>query len=105
MVFMHEFGNDKAFNEGRSVALSIPFSQRVWKTERYYCWHASCPGEFSNSLLKYVTERFSKVSGKLFVFSIDSETENEGIIPYALFNDRNGVWDYEPKVALSVLKK
>ena len=32
MVFMHEFGNEKAFNEGREVALSIPFTHRVWKT-------------------------------------------------------------------------
>jgi len=105
MVFTHEFGNEKAFNEGRGVALSIPFTQRVWKTERYYCWYASCPGEFSNGLLKYVTERFVKIPGKLFVFSIDSESENEGIIPYVLFNDRNGVWNYEPNAALPTLKK
>jgi hypothetical protein len=104
MIFLHEFGTEKSFNEGRNIALSIPFIQRVWKTERYYCWHTSCPGEFSNGLLKYVSQKFSSIPGKLFVFSIESETEIEGTIPHDLFDDQNGSWNYEPVAPLSVVK-
>jgi DNA-binding Lrp family transcriptional regulator len=105
MVFIHDFENEKSFNEGRGVALTIPFTQRVWKTERHYCWHVSCPGEFSNGLLKYLNGKFSKIAGKLNVLIIDSETEISGIIPHALFNDRKGIWNYSPNSALTPVKK
>jgi DNA-binding Lrp family transcriptional regulator len=105
MIFMHEFGNHETLDEGRAVALNIPFTQRVWKTEKYYCWYASCPGEFTNGLLRYVNQKFAKIPGKLEVLSVDSENEYQSTIPHTLFDERNGTWRYEPKSALSVIKK
>jgi len=105
MIFMHEFGNDEWMNEGRVVALNIPFTQRIWKTEKYHCWYACCPGEYTNSLLKYVNDKFAKIPGRLEVLNIDSEGEYLNTIPYTLFDERNGNWRYEPKSALSVIKK
>jgi DNA-binding Lrp family transcriptional regulator len=105
MIFMHEFGNVESLDEGRGVALEIPFTQRVWKTEKFYCWYASCPGEFTNGLLKYVNDKFAGIAGKLEVLSLDSGTEFAGAIPVTLFDERNGSWRYEPKSALSVIRK
>ena len=105
MIFMHEFGNHGTLDEGRAVALDIPFTQRVWKTEKYYCWYTSCPGEYTNGLLRYVNQKFAKIPGKLEVLSIDSESEYQSTIPHTLFDERNGTWRYEPKSALSVIKK
>ncbi len=105
MIFMHQHGNSGAMDQGRFVALSIPFTQRVWKTEKYYCWYVSCPGEYTNRLLKYVNDRFASIPGKLDVLSVDSESEYEDTLPYRLFDERTGSWRYEPKSALSVIRK
>lgn len=105
MIFKHEFGNSDSLDEGRIAALSIPFTQRVWKTEKYYCWYTSCPGEHTNGLLKYVNNKFAGISGGLDVSMLDSETEYFGSIPHSLFDERNGNWKYEPKSALSIIKK
>ncbi len=105
MIFMHEFGNDEGMDEGRIVALNIPFTQRIWKTEKYFCWYVCCPGEYTNGLLRYVNDKFSKVPGRLEVLNINSEAEFISPIPYTLFDERSGNWRYEPKSALSVIKK
>jgi DNA-binding Lrp family transcriptional regulator len=105
VIFMHEFGNTEAMDEGRAVALSIPFTQRIWKAEKYYCWYVSCPGEYTNGLLKYVNDKFTSIPGRLEVFSVDSESEYVSTIPYTLFDERSGNWRYEPKSALTVIKK
>lgn len=105
MVFMHEFGNTSSMDQGRAVALNIPFTQRIWKTEKYYCWYVRCPGEYTNGLLKYVNDKFAKIRGRLEVLNIDSENEYVTTIPYTLFDERSGNWRYDPKSALSVIKK
>lgn len=105
MIFMHEFGNNDSLDEGRTVATSIPFAQRVWKTEKYYCWYVSCPGQYTNGLLKYVNDKFAKIPGTLEVLNIDCPSEFASTIPYTLFDERNGSWRYEPKPALSVVRK
>lgn len=105
MIFLHEFSNNESLDEGRMVATSVPFTQRVWKTEKYYCWYVSCPGEYTNGLLKYVNDKFAKIPGTLEVLSIDSAGEFASTIPFTLFDERNGSWRYEPRPALSVVKK
>jgi DNA-binding Lrp family transcriptional regulator len=105
IIFHHEFDSVGALDEGRKIALNIPFTQRVWKTERYYCWYVSCPGEYTNGLLKYVNEKFSKMPGRLEAMIVDSQSEFLGTIPHSLFDERNGNWRYEPKSAISVIKK
>ncbi|MDA4130689.1 MAG: hypothetical protein OK457_07950 [Thaumarchaeota archaeon] len=105
LIFIHEFTNERGLNEARQAGLAIPFTQRVWKTERYYCWYVSCPGEYANGVLSYVNEKFTKIPGRLNVLNIDSANEFVGVIPYMLFNEEKGSWNYEPKSALSIVRK
>ena len=105
MIFIHEFTNEKVFNESRQMALAIPFTQRVWKTERYFCWYVSCPGEHTNAVLRYVNEKFTRMPGRLNVLNIDTTSEYAGLLPHTLFNEEKGSWNYEPKSALSIVRK
>ena len=105
MIFTFEFANEKALNEARSTALLIPFTQKVWRTERMYCWHVSCPGEYTNAVLCFVNEKFAKIQGKLKFFNVDSSSEYIGTIPFQLFNEERESWNYQPKAALPAVKK
>ncbi len=106
LLFSFEFSNDKSLAEARSVSLKIPFSQKVWKTERNYCWLTLCPGEFTAGLLRYVNSKFWKISGKLKVSYIDATTEFFGAIPpHTLFDENKGIWKYEPRPAVQLVRK
>ncbi|MGI0091838.1 MAG: hypothetical protein ACREBS_09020 [Nitrososphaerales archaeon] len=105
MIFIHELVNEKVLNEARSVALAIPFTRRIWKSERNFGWDVSCPGKYASGLLGYVNSKFAKISGKLKVMYVDPTTEHMGTIPYTLFDEERGTWKYEPHSALQMLKK
>ena len=105
IIFSHELVNEKALNEARNVALAIPFTQRVWKSERNFGWDVSCPGKYVSGLLRYVNGKFAKIPGKLKAMYIDPMTEYVGTIPYTLFDEERGTWKYEPQSALQMLKK
>jgi len=105
IIFSLEIQNEKSLAEARSVSLRIPFTQKSWKTERDYCWLTRCPGEHTTSLLRYVNNKFMKIPGKLKVTYIDSQTEFFGTIPHTLFDEEKGIWKYEPKSAIQILKK
>jgi DNA-binding Lrp family transcriptional regulator len=105
ILFMLELENEKALADARSVALRIPFTQKVWKTERNYCWLAQCPGEYTSGLLRYVNSKFLKIPGKLKISFIDPTTEFFGAIPHSLFDENKGMWKYEPKSAMQIVKR
>ena len=105
VLFSLEFQNEKSLADARSIALRIPFTQKVWKTERNYCWLAQCPGEHTSGMLRYVNSKFLKIPGKLKVSYIDPMTEFFGAIPHSLFDEDKGTWKYEPKSALQIVKK
>jgi len=105
MIFMQKLESTGSLDEGRQVALNIPFTQLVWKTEKYFCWYASCPGEYTNGLLRYVNDKFAKIPGRLEVLNIESGSEYQTTIPHTLFDERSGNWKYEPKSALTVIKE
>lgn len=105
VLFLVELQNEKSLNEARSVALRIPFTQKVWKTERNYCWLTQCPGEYTSGMLRYINNKFTKIPGKLKVSFIDPTTEYFGAIPHTLFDEDKGMWKYEPKSALQIIKK
>ena len=105
MIFIFDPINEKSLEDARCVALTIPFTQRVWRTERHYCWHVSCPGEHTNGVLSYINEKFVKIPGTLRAVTVDSNTEYLGSIPHTLFNEERGAWCYEPKAAYSLVKK
>jgi hypothetical protein len=105
MIFIHQFTDEQSLNAGRIIALTNPFTQRVWKTEKRYCWYVCCPGEYTNGLLKYVNNKFADIPGKLEILNIDSDSEFVGSIPYTLFDEQSGAWRYEPKSSLSLIKE
>jgi len=105
ILFSLELQNEKSLADARSVSLRIPFTQKVWKTERNYCWLSQCPGEHTSGLLRYVNSKFMKIPGKLKVSYIDPMTEYFGAIPPSLFDEDKGIWKYEPKSALQIVKK
>lgn len=105
MIFSYEITSEKSLIEARTAALSLPFTTRVWKTERDYGWLVSCPGEYTNGVLSYVNDKFSKIPGRLRLLSLDSKSEYIGTIPVELFDDKSGTWKYEPNASLEVVKK
>lgn len=105
ILFSIEPQNDRSLNDARSVSLRIPFTQKVWKTERSYCWLAQCPGDYTSGMLRYVNSKFLKIPGKLKISFIDPTTEYFGAIPHTLFDEDRGMWKYEPKSALQIVKK
>ncbi|HZW55101.1 MAG TPA: hypothetical protein VFF30_02330 [Nitrososphaerales archaeon] len=105
LIFVYEVPSEKALVEARTVALSLPFTTRVWKTEREYGWHVSCPGEYTNGVLSYVNEKFAKIPGRLRLLTVDSNTEHVGAIPVELFDEKSGTWKYEPSAPVELLKK
>jgi DNA-binding Lrp family transcriptional regulator len=105
VLFSVELQNEKSLAEARSVALRIPFTQKVWKTEHAFCWLAQCPGEHTSGMLRYINDKFVKIPGKLRVSFIDPTNEYFGAIPHTLFDEDKGMWKYEPKSALQIVKK
>src|SRR5579875_399827 len=105
MIFALEIENEKSLTEARSTALSLPFTSFVWKTESEFYWYASFPGEYTNGVLSFINERFTRISGKLRMMMLDSKSERSGHIPVELFDERAGMWKYEPRSAFLTLKK
>ena len=103
ILFTNEIQNEKALGDARAISLRIPFSQKVWKTEKNYCWITRCPGKYTSGLVRYVNEKFVKIPGKIKMSYIDSRSEYLGTIPYALFDEDKGIWKYEPKAPLQVV--
>lgn len=104
-LFSHTFQNERSIADARTVSLRIPFTQKVWKTERNYCWLSQCPGEYTGGLLRYVNDKFIKIPGKLTVSYIDTASEHSGTISHSLFDQDKGVWKYEPKSSIQMIKK
>jgi DNA-binding Lrp family transcriptional regulator len=103
--FMFEPKSESSLSEARAVALALPFTTYVWKTEKEYCWHVSCPGNYVNGVLRYVNKKFEDISGKLRLAMLDAQSEFVGAIPYQLFNESSGTWSYEPRFGTEILKK
>ena len=101
LVFIFEPANDQALLDARAVALTIPFTQSVWKCDRNYCWYVSCPGMYTNEVMSYVNEKFLKIPGALRHIPINSSTEFTDTIPHHLFNEHRGCWEYDPEAPLS----
>ncbi len=105
IVFFYEHTSEKTLAEARSIALTLPFSTKVWKTDKEYCWYVSCPGEYTSSVLRYLNYRFASIPGTLRYSILDPKSEFNGIIPYHLFDENSGAWKYEPKNSLQILRK
>lgn len=103
--FVYEPKNESSLIEARSVALSLPFTTRVWKTEKEYSWDVSCPGEYVNGVLSYINKKFEDIPGRLRLVMVDAKTEFYGLIPFELFNESSGTWKYEPKLGTETLKE
>lgn len=104
-LFSYAFQNEKSLSDARSVSLRIPFTQKVWKTERNYCWLTQCPGEFSSGLLRYAKDKFIKIPGKLTVSYLDTTSEYFGTVSPSIFDQDKGIWRYEPKPTAQISKK
>ncbi len=102
--FIYEPKSESSLTEARLVALSLPFTTYVWKTEKEYNWHVSCPGNYLNGILRYVNRKFEEIPGKLRLVMIDAQSEFVGPIPYELFNESSGTWNYEPRLGTQTLK-
>ena len=103
--FIYEPKNESSLIEARSVALSLPFTTKLWKTEREYGWHVSCPGDYVNGVLRYVNQKFEDIPGKLRLVMVDAKSEFHGPIPYELFDEPSSTWKYEPKLGTQTLKR
>ena len=104
IMFSVEVQNDRSLAEARSISLKIPFTQNAWKTERNYFWIARCPGERMSGMLRYINEKFMKISGKIKFAFIDARSEYIGPIPYTLFDEEKGTWKYDPKLPTQFAK-
>jgi DNA-binding Lrp family transcriptional regulator len=102
--FVYEIANERALIEARTVACSIPFTDRIQKTERQYVWNVQCPGEFVSGLLSYVNRKFVEIPGKLRMLMIDNKSIYHGPIPAQLYDENSGKWHYYPKIALPLKK-
>lgn len=91
-VFIHGIESYQNFVEARKVALALPFTTSEWKTKKGYCWSVICPGEFSNEVQKFVTEKFAKIPGPLNFLLIDSTNVHVSTLPRGLFDEREGRW-------------
>jgi DNA-binding Lrp family transcriptional regulator len=103
--FLYEIENEKSLIEARTVAVSLPFTTLVWKTENTYGWAVRCPGEYVNGLLSYVNKKFTSIQGRLRMLMIDASSEFSGSIPHQLFDDSSGKWNYSPAIALTTARK
>jgi hypothetical protein len=105
LLFTHEAQNERTLADARAISLRIPFTQRAWKTERNYCWVTQCPGDYTSGFMRYVNEKFMEIPGKVTISYIDTMSEYFGTIPHNLFNEYKGIWTYEPKAALQMVKR
>lgn len=103
--FVYQPKSESSLLEARKVALSLPFTTKVWKTEKEYGWHVSCPGDYVNGVISYVNKKFEDIPGKLNLIIIDSKSEYYGPLPCELFDERTGTWKYEPKLGIETLKE
>ncbi len=93
--------DDDSLAKARCVALSLPFVDYEWKTEKEYGWHVSCPGEYSNELLRHLAQRLAEFKGDLRFLALDSMSEYRGTIPVQSFDEKTQTWNYEPKISSS----
>jgi DNA-binding Lrp family transcriptional regulator len=100
MKFVYEIANERSLIEARTVAVSIPFTNWIVKTERQYVWTVSCPGEFVSGLLSYVNRKFVEIPGKIRLLMIDNKSVYRGPIPSQLYDENSGKWHYYPKIAV-----
>ena len=99
LKFVYTIENERSLIETRSIAVSLPFTTHVWKTEKTYGWSVRCPGDYVRDLLTYVNERFTNIQGKLELLVIDAKSEFEASLPHDLFDESSGTWRYEPVIA------
>ena len=99
LKFVYTIENERSLIETRSIAVSLPFTTHVWKTEKTYGWSVRCPGDYVRDLLTYVNERFTNIQGKLELLVIDAKSEFEASLPHDLFDESSGTWHYEPVIA------
>jgi DNA-binding Lrp family transcriptional regulator len=98
-VFTPTDVKNDGFETARSIASSLPFTDSVWETEKEYYWSASCPGEFSNELLRFTSNKFGNIRGKLRSITLDSTSEFQGTIPYQFYDGNARKWSYSPKIS------
>ncbi len=100
-IFMFRRVDDAsgALGMARSVALSLPFTESEWETEKEYCWSASCPGEYANELLHFTSDKFAKIRGNLAFLTLDSTSEFQGTIPCQFYDEKAQRWGYLPKIS------
>ena len=103
--FVYQIANEKSLIEARMVAVSIPFTTLVWKTENTYGWAVHCPGEYVNGLLSYVNRKFSSIQGRVRLLMVDAASEFSGPIPHQLFDESSCSWNYSPTIALIAARK
>jgi DNA-binding Lrp family transcriptional regulator len=103
--FLYEIANEKSLIEARTVAVSLPFTTSVWKTERTYGWAVRCPGEYVNGLLSYVNRKFTTISGRLRMLIVDANSEYSGPIPVSMFDESSGTWNYSPTIAVAATRR
>lgn len=103
MIFRYKIETQSAYAKARSIALSLPFTTMLWKTEKDFYWYVSSPGEFTNDTLSYVNEKFEEIVGDLEMFPVDSKSEFSGYIPVELYDEHSDKWKYEPKSALATV--
>jgi DNA-binding Lrp family transcriptional regulator len=105
LKFLYQIANEKSLIEARTVAVSLPFTTLVWKTERTYGWAVRCPGEYVNGLLSYVNEKFTTIQGKLRLLFVDANSEFSGSIPIQMLDELSNKWQYSPTIALTSVRR
>jgi hypothetical protein len=104
LVFCYEHACEEfCLPRARTIAISLPFTTSEWRSKEGYYWTVSCPGECTNTLLRFVSEKFSELPGKLKFFILDSKTEYNDVLPYHLFDGKNNKWKYDPKIHIEKL--
>jgi hypothetical protein len=98
-LFSRDNGEDDALEMARSVALSLPFTDSEWETEKEYCWAASCPGEYANELLRFTRNKFAQIRGNLRFLTLDSTSEFQGTVPVQFYDEKAHKWSYSPKIS------
>lgn len=100
LKFIYEIASERALIDARTVAVSIPFTTSILKTEKEHVWTVNCPGDYVGGLLSYVNQKFIEIPGKLRLLMIDAKSIYHGPIPSQMFDEDSGKWHYYPKIAL-----